>query len=210
MTTTVTNHVHEACDLRRKQSLQARPRVHIQSPPFQKQCHPTPPPGRESERGVGPSSSTINQRYRLQQQPQRLPQAYHQTTGLRDNLRVRGRRRRGRVSSQKRLARNLGEVQWGHCHLENKGRSMLPSTSTLPQQPQPGTQVPHQPRVGPAPCLCGHSSGHPSPSPQALRLTPRPGLHQAESTLPTTLGQSCLPCEAKSSFHKNRPHPQAG
>lgn len=35
--TTVTNHVHEACDLPTKLSVQAHPRAHIQSPPFQKQ-----------------------------------------------------------------------------------------------------------------------------------------------------------------------------
>lgn len=45
-----------------------------------------------------------------------------------------------------------------------------------------------------------------------LKATPRlrPGLHQAEPSLHTTLGQSCQAREAKSSFLKTRPHPQVG
>lgn len=51
------------------------------------------------------------------------------------------------------------------------------------------------------PCLCS-----------LLRppLAPRSGCRQATPKLHTTLGQSCPPSEAKSTFHKTGPHPQVG
>lgn len=41
-------------------------------------------------------------------------------------------------------------------------------------------------------------------------LAPRSGCSQATPKLHTTLSQSCPPSEAKSTFHKTRPHSQVG
>lgn len=43
-----------------------------------------------------------------------------------------------------------------------------------------------------------------------LPLAPKSGCRQATPKLHTTLGHSCRPSEAKSTFHKTRPHPQVG
>lgn len=140
--------VHEAFrNLQLVPSLQAHPRVHIQSPPSP-QASKTTPPHPESQQGV-PLLLHDYRHNRTSQGRCQLSQAYQKQCFKRmDNLeRVKGRRK-GRVSSQKKLARNLEEKSKGeHCHLENKAWvNFVPRhTNILPRQPQPvRRRAPHQ------------------------------------------------------------------
>lgn len=85
-----------------------------------------PPTHPESQQGR-PLLLQDYQQYRLQQGLEqlpgltRLPEATLKPMGNLEGVKGRRRRRRGRVSSQKRLARNLQEKsKREHCHLENK------------------------------------------------------------------------------------------
>ncbi|XP_027436366.2 uncharacterized protein LOC113914941 [Zalophus californianus] len=111
-----------------------------------------------------------------------------------DNLKkIRRRRRKSRVSSQK-LAPNLEEKSKGeHCHLENKVwvNFVRRHTNILPQQPQPVRhQAPQQLTVLDGTLPPQITSETTLTSNKGSGLTPRPGFHQAGHDLDPVPGRT--------------------